>query len=105
MGERRALSLESWDGTDRQALQDEIDRLIHQERIDYLELPDSSDLPAVAEMEAAEISGRRQIPSNQLAHGAWYVRERWIVVIVDISHLTLNHPFYSCCFLSVGEKC
>lgn len=36
VGERRALSLESWDGTDRQALQEEIDRLIHQERIEII---------------------------------------------------------------------
>jgi hypothetical protein len=70
VGERRALSLESWDGKDRQAVQDEIDRLIHRERVDYLELPES-DIPTPEEIELADAGGSRQIPSNQLAHGAW----------------------------------
>ncbi len=70
VGERRILALESWDGTDRKAIQEEIDRLVHQERLDYMELP-KSDIPDLAVMEQASRGGSTRVPANQLAHGAW----------------------------------
>jgi len=70
VGERRVLALESWDGTDRQAIQDEIDRLVEKERLDYLELP-KSEIPDLSAMEQASRGGNSRVPPNQLAHGTW----------------------------------
>ena len=70
VGERRALSLESWDGKPTQAVLDEINAVVEKTRLDYLELP-PSDLPTEEELEAASTMGARKVPFNQLAHGPW----------------------------------
>ena len=75
VGERRILALEmDREATpdDRQRFLDEIDQMIDHERINYLELPDTV-IPTMQEMEASETGGIGKIPSNQLAHGDWYV--------------------------------
>lgn len=66
VGERRIYSLEQ----QSQAMQDQIEEMIHKERIDYLELPETS-IPTAEEMEASEATGSARIPPNQLAHGSW----------------------------------
>jgi len=90
VGERRALALESWDGQDRETFQAEIDRLVHQERIDYLGLPET-EVPTTAEMEAAETGGISRVPFNQLAHGAWYVVVLFHFFIYLIFHYDRMH--------------
>lgn len=70
VGERRALSLESWDGQDRQAIDEEIKRLVEQERLDYLDL-EGTDIPSQEEMDKEAAGGASGIPPNQLAHGDW----------------------------------
>lgn len=93
VGERRALSLESWDGQDRDAIEREIDRLIHQERIDYMELPEL-DVPTLAEMEQESGTGSNKVPTNQLAHGDWYVQ----LLLLNLT-ITNVGPFYLTRFL------
>jgi hypothetical protein len=76
VGERRILALEmdreAATPEDRQRFLDEIDQMIEYERINYLELPETV-VPTMQQLEASETGGIGKIPSNQLAHGDWYV--------------------------------
>jgi len=107
VGERRILSLEGWgnnsnrshQGKDpseassssttstddnRQRLIDEVDRLVEEERIKYLELPETQ-VPTPQELAASETGGIAKIPSNQLAHGDWYVWSFFVFLVFKSS--------------------
>jgi len=73
VGERRALAFDLGEGQDRESFLAEMDRIVEQESLDYLELP-KSDYYTEEEFQkkAANQDGvTDRIPPNQLAHGEW----------------------------------
>jgi hypothetical protein len=70
VGERRALALESFEGEDRDELLAEIDRFVNQERVEYMDLPETEPI-TLDDMKREESGGSTAIPPNQLAHGDW----------------------------------
>jgi hypothetical protein len=109
VGERRIMALEGWD-QDRQKIADEIDRLVDQERVNYLELP-VTEIPTKQQLEASETGGIAKIPSNQLAHGEWYAIPLLYTCSYSYSAFrTLQFHFHSLsfivtCSVLIGEKC
>ena len=70
VGSRRAISLEALDGENTDDIMAEIDRLVDQERIDYMDLPPTDPI-GIDDINREVNKGSNQIPSNQLAHGEW----------------------------------
>jgi hypothetical protein len=70
VGSRRAVALEAFDGENTDDIMAEIDRLVDQERIDYMDLPPTDPI-GLDDINREVNKGSNQIPSNQLAHGDW----------------------------------
>jgi small subunit ribosomal protein S5 len=70
VGARRAVSLEALEGEDPDAILAEIDRLVDEERTEYMDLPPSDPI-GVDDLLQETNKGSSQIPPNQLAHGEW----------------------------------
>jgi hypothetical protein len=70
VGSRRAVAMEAYEGEQPDAIMAEIDRLVEQERTDYMELPPTDPI-SIEDIQKADNSGSSQIPLNQLAHGEW----------------------------------
>lgn len=72
VGSRRAAALEAYQGEDPDDVLRRIDELVHQERIDYMDLPPTEPV-TLDQMQKESSTGSTRIPPNQLAHGDWYV--------------------------------
>jgi hypothetical protein len=70
VGSRRAIALEAFDGENTDDIMAEIDRLVDQERIDYMDLPPTDPI-GLDDINREVNKGSNQIPLNQLAHGDW----------------------------------
>jgi hypothetical protein len=103
VGARRAVSLEALPHEDPNAILQQIDRLVEQERLQYMDLP-PTDLVTIDEMNQDATTGSTRIPPNQLAHGDWYVSLRFscnIPAVYFRTQICLKLNRASSCILSV----
>jgi small subunit ribosomal protein S5 len=70
VGSRRAVAMEALEGESTDTILAEIDRLVDEERILYMDLPKSDPIGMNDTMNQSN-QGSSQIPHNQLAHGDW----------------------------------
>ncbi len=72
VGARRAVALEALPDEDVSTIMEEIDRLVEEERVNYMDLPPTDPI-SLLDLKNEESTGSNQIPKTQLAHGDWYV--------------------------------
>ena len=70
VGERRIMALETLAEEDRDQILAEMQALVDQESLDYMELPESEHM-TMEDLKKSETGGTSKIPANQLAHGDW----------------------------------
>jgi small subunit ribosomal protein S5 len=70
VGARRAVALEAFEGEDPAHIMAQIDRMVDQERTEYMDLPPTDPI-RLDDLEKESNKGSNQIPPNQLAHGDW----------------------------------
>jgi hypothetical protein len=86
VGSRRAVSLEALPDEDVPSILQEMDRLVEEERVLYMDLP-PTDVVSPSDIRKEENKGSNQIPKTQLAHGDWYVlccNHRYVYIYIYI---------------------
>jgi hypothetical protein len=69
VGERRVMALDAWDFEDREAFEAQVERLVEEERVNYLDLEPTEHVTD-AQLQSKQ-EDENMIPPNQLAHGDW----------------------------------